>query len=147
MLNVDTTVEDSVEAELQTSFDDRITRRVRTLLDGRYRLSEKDEQRRHQRHPYPYLVRLQPVKDDGVTPCGDPIVVVGKQLSEQGLDFYYQQPLPYRRAIASLQTRCGSWLSLLMDLTWCRFTEFGWYDNGGRFLEIIDLKNAQSKGK
>ena len=41
-------------------------------------------------------------------------------------------PLPFRRMIASLEVRRGEWAGFLADITWCRFTQHGWYDSGGR---------------
>jgi hypothetical protein len=83
------------------------------------------------------LIHLTPVGDDGCTPCGDSIVVVGKHLSERGLGFYHPQPLPYRRMIASLEAGNGQWTGFLIDLNWCRFTRQGWYESGGKFLEAV----------
>jgi hypothetical protein len=96
------------------------------------------ERRREKRHPYPYPVYLTPVGRDGTTPAGPTIVVMGKHLSEHGLDFYHREPLPYRRVIASLACGSGHWVGLLLDLSWCRFCRHGWYDNGGRFLQSVD---------
>lgn len=95
------------------------------------------ERRRETRHPYPYPIYLTPVARDGRTPEGKTLVVVGKHLSDHGLDFYHRQPLPYRRVIASLACGGGQWVGLLMDLSWCRFCRHGWYDNGGRFLGVV----------
>ena len=53
------------------------------------------------------------------------------------LGFYHQQPLPYRHMIASLQGHDARWLGFLVDITWCRFTQHGWYDSGGRFLQGV----------
>jgi hypothetical protein len=92
------------------------------------------ERRLEKRHPYPYPIYLTPVARDGRTPEGKTIVVMGKHISEHGLDFYHREPLPYRRVIASLGCASGEWLGILMDLSWCRFCRHGWYDNGGRFL-------------
>ncbi len=92
------------------------------------------ERRREKRHPYPYPIYLTPVARDGRTPQGKTIVVVGKHISDHGLDFYHREPLPYRRVIASLACGSGQWVGLLLDLSWCRFCRHGWYDNGGRFL-------------
>jgi hypothetical protein len=98
------------------------------------------ERRREQRHPYPYPVLLTPLDGDDVPLEGEPIVVVGKHLSESGLDFYCHQPLPYRRVIASLECGRDEWVGLLLDLKWCRFTRFGWYENGGRFLGLAQVQ-------
>ncbi|MCU0961207.1 MAG: hypothetical protein MUF48_13990, partial [Pirellulaceae bacterium] len=56
---------------------------------------------------------------------------------ERGLDFYYQAPLPYRRVVASWECPDGDRPALLLDLRWCRCTKRGWYENGGRFLQVL----------
>lgn len=141
-LTPEATLDQAAGVEKHTSADDAIQHQIRRLSASRFRLTKHDGRRRFQRHPFPYLIRLLPVDKDGLSPCADPFVVVGKQLSEQGLDFYHEQPIPFRRVIASLQTGSGRWLSFLVDLTWCRFTEFGWYDSGGRFLQVVDLEET-----
>ena len=40
--------------------------------------------------------------------------------------------------IVSLDTSDGSSLTFLIDLAWCRFTKKGWYESGGRFLEVVE---------
>lgn len=92
------------------------------------------ERRRHERFPYPRLVRLTPVAADGQTALDEMLVVAGKHLSERGLGFYHPAPLPYRLVVASLEKTPGEWLSLLLDVSWCRFSRQGWYESGGRFL-------------
>jgi hypothetical protein len=83
------------------------------------------------------LVYLTPLGPDGVSPQLPSIVVVGKTLSEHGLGFFHKQVLPYRRMIASLESSRGQWVGFLIDIKWCRFTEHGWYDSGGRFLQTV----------
>jgi hypothetical protein len=95
------------------------------------------ERRREKRYAYPYPIYLTPIDRDGKTPLAETIVVVGKHLSEHGLDFYHREPLPFRRVIASLPCAEGQWAGLLMDLSWCRFSRYGWYDSGGRFLRLV----------
>jgi len=114
-----------------------LRRQVWGILAGLYPPGKTSERRTDQRFPYPYLLYLSPVGPDGVSPEGESVVVVGKHLSEHGLGFYYQQPLPYRRMIASLQVQEARWIGFLIDITWCRFTEHGWYDSGGRFLQAV----------
>jgi len=114
-----------------------VSQRVNSLLATLYPQGAIVERRTEQRYPYPHLVYLTPLAEDGVTPCGSNIVVSGKQLSENGLGFFHQQPLPYRRMIASLDQGRGQWLGLIIDLSWCRFTKFGWYESGGRLLQIV----------
>ena len=64
-------------------------------------------------------------------------VVVGKDLSEHGISFYHPEVIPHRRMIASLDMGRGRWLGVLVDLRWCRFTKAGWYESGGRFLQLV----------
>ncbi|OHB69195.1 MAG: hypothetical protein A2V70_02165 [Planctomycetes bacterium RBG_13_63_9] len=108
--------------------------RVLIALNPTWRTKER---RSESRYPFPHLVRLTPVAEDGITPDGESIVVVGKNLSRRGLDFYHPEPISYRRMIASLEMGGGRSVSFLIDLNWCRFTDQGWYESGGRFLQAI----------
>jgi hypothetical protein len=108
------------------------------LLTTLYPRVDMVERRRDNRYPFPCLAHLTPVAQDGVTPDGESVVVVGKHLSEQGFGFYHHAPLPYRRMIVSLEGRNGRWFGFLIDLKWCRFTKGGWYESGGRFLQTVN---------
>ncbi len=100
------------------------------------------EQRREQRFPFPYPIRLTPVTTDGAVPPAESVVVLGKHLNEHGVDFYFNEPLPYRRVIASFQRNGREIMHILMELTWCRFGRHGWYENGGRFLQVLPGASA-----
>ena len=117
--------------------DEDVRTQVWGMLNTLYPRNGLAERRRENRFPFPYLVHLTPVGEDGYSPQGDTFVVVGKHLSEQGLGFYHPKPLPYRRMIASLETQSGQWIGFLIDLSWCRFTKQGWYESGGRFLQSV----------
>ena len=114
------------------------------VLGTLYPRGDRVERRGDQRYPYPYLINLTPVAEDGITRQGETVVVVGKHLSERGLGFYHPRPLPHRRMIASLETNDGTRLGLLVDVTWCRFTKEGWYESGGRFLRAVVLSGETS---
>jgi hypothetical protein len=116
---------------------DEVRTQLWGLLSILYPKNELLERRRDARYPFPYLIHLTPVGDDGTTPCGEGVVVVGKHVSQRGLDFYHPKPLSYRRVIASLEGTRGQWFGFLIDLTWCRFTKQGWYESGGRFIEAV----------
>ncbi|MGQ9574877.1 MAG: hypothetical protein ACUVUC_06130 [Thermoguttaceae bacterium] len=107
------------------------------VLAAVYPQGDLVERRRDARYPYPYLVYLRPVAEDGVTPEGDPLVAVGKHLSERGFGFYHPKPLAHRKMIASLEIAGGKRLGFLIDISWCRFTREGWYESGGRFLQVV----------
>ncbi|REK19133.1 MAG: hypothetical protein DWQ37_01705 [Planctomycetota bacterium] len=107
------------------------------VLVGHYPQGRNIERRADQRYPYSHLLYLTPVGEDGFSPVGETVAVVGKTLSERGLGFFYQQAISERRMIASLETSDLRWAGFLMNITWCRFTQYGWYESGGRFLQAV----------
>jgi len=128
---------DILERDSSAAADEEVRSQVCGLLSTLYPRGNKVERRAEQRFPFPYLVHLTPVEADGSVMVDDTVVVVGKHLSERGLGFYHQQPLPNRRMIVSLEVGTDAWLGFLIDLTWCRFTKQGWYESGGRFLQVV----------
>ncbi len=120
---------------LSYRMDDEVKTQVLGIMAALYPRNDLLERRREVRYPFPCLIHLTPVGLDGHSPCGDTIVVVGRDISEHGLGFYHQMPLPYRRMIASFEVGRDRWFGFLIDLSWCRFTKDGWYESGGRFLE------------
>lgn len=110
---------------------------VRALLSLLYPAGNVVERRRDARYPFPFLVTLLPLGPHGLAPVGPEVVVAGKQLSERGLGFYHPAPLPYRRVLATVNAETGARLRCVMDVSWCRFTRVGWYESGGRFLEVL----------
>lgn len=96
------------------------------------------QRRRAQRAPFPHLVRLEAVDPATLVPVDEPLVVVGKHLSEQGLGFFHPVPLAHRFVIATLDVNDGRPARLLVDVSWCRFTRLGWYESGGRFLRVVE---------
>ena len=124
--------------ETKLSSQDGIRDRVQLALFSARAPRSFGERRRVHRYPYPYPVYLTPLARDGAACTEETIVVVGKHLSECGLDFYYHQPMPHRKMIASFEYGDDHWVGLVLQLTWCRFSRHGWYDNGGRFLQVAD---------
>lgn len=115
----------------------RIRSHVHRILGRHAKQPIQPDARRDARVAYPHLLYLTPVDDQGHPLTQLATVVVGKNLAERGLDFFHSEPIPYRRVIITLETPEGRPVHLLTDLTWCRFTRHGWYDNGGRFLDIV----------
>ena len=117
---------------------------VRQLLKHMYPQEVGIEKRKTQRFPYPFLLQITPVDEDGTTPLDEPMTVVGKGLSERGIGFFHRDPLPYRRVKASVEDMTGQTIAVLVDLTWCCFTKQGWYESGGRFLHVaVDRPNQE----
>ncbi len=96
------------------------------------------ERRREKRNPYPYPIYLTPCDSSRIPQVERTLVVVGKHLGNGGVDFYHREPIPFRHVICSLTVGDTRWISLLLELTWCRFSKHGWYDNGGRFVAVVE---------
>ncbi|MDA7950995.1 MAG: hypothetical protein MPJ24_05850 [Pirellulaceae bacterium] len=111
---------------------------VRELISWREFPTAVDSRRTEKRHPFPYPIFLTPINESRELLVDETFVVIGKHLSELGVDFYFDQPLPCRRLVASFETGESGWLGLDLELTWCRFTRYGLYNNGGRFLQVTD---------
>ena len=118
------------------SAEESVRQQVWGVLSGLYPRRKGPERRSVQRVPYPQLLYLTPADDEGL-PNGQSIAVIGKHLSEGGLGFYHAEPLPYRHMIASLQRTESHWAGFLLDIRWTCFTQFGWYDSGGQFLQTV----------
>ena len=127
-----------IECDIAQVADDDVRTKVCSFLSSMYPRGNIVERRGEQRFPFPHLVHLTPVAPDGTVKSDETVVVVGKHLSERGLGFYHQHPLPNRQMIVSIELGSGGWLGILIDLTWCRFTKKGWYESGGRFLKLVN---------
>ena len=113
---------------------DRVEEYVRLALACSAPSRKLPERRVETRHAYPNPVYLTPLDSRGEPLADQTIVVIGKHLSDHGVDFYHRSAVPYREMICSLTVGDRRWVSLLLQLSWCRFSSHGWYENGGKFL-------------
>ena len=81
--------------------ENEIRAEVRCLIGRIYPGGDFIDRRAERRYPYPYLVRLIPLDDDGTVLHCEAVVAVGKHLSDRGIGFYHPKPLPYRQMIVS----------------------------------------------
>lgn len=105
------------------------------ILAGIYPLEQ--ERRDGARFPYPRLIRLLPLATDGQPASRAPITVVGKHLSEDGLGFFHNQPLPDRHMLAELELPGGGTATFEIVLRWCRFLRDGWYESGAKLVRVV----------
>jgi len=126
--------------------EDPVRWQVRELLSGMYPPGAF-ERRREQRYPLPKLIQLRPIAADGTTPLGPVVIVSGKHISETGLSFFHPEPLPYRLVAATLEKLDGTHCAFVIDVGWCRFTQLGWYESGGKFIRQIDGPQPPIAGK
>lgn len=116
--------------------ESQVRRQVQLVLLRPQAERRLPERRVEKRMPFPYPVHITPVEADGSSQVGETLVVIGKHLSELGFDFYHSDPLPHRRVIASFGMPNRAWVALVLELNWCRFNHYGYYDSGGRFLDV-----------
>ncbi|HEX4130638.1 MAG TPA: hypothetical protein VHZ24_11400 [Pirellulales bacterium] len=117
--------------------NEEVRGQVWALLAGMYPQIASVERRRDQRFPFPRLLLLTPVELETFNPIGPTVTAAGKHISESGIGFFHNEPLPYRWVIASIETGERLSLGFLVDVSWCRFTRQGWYESGGRFQRAV----------
>lgn len=116
---------------------------VRRLLAGAHPYFGPPRRRMQQRHPYPQLIRVTPLDDRGHA-TEEGFVCCGRDLSERGVGFFHPQPVASRRVVLTFSHGLKQSVSILADLDWCRFTRHGWYESGGRLLQVVETPSSTS---
>lgn len=114
---------------------------LRTRVEHILRKSRRSpslERRTMSRWPLPVLLELRPLAREVPEALAIELVVVGKDLSESGIGFFHDRPIPYRRGVVTFHPGDGAPLAVEVDLSWCRFTRMGWYESGGRLIRVVD---------
>lgn len=113
--------------------EDDIRAQAAALVRHVVRGSRVVEQRCSPRYAFPRLVQLVPIGPAGQPLTDETIVVVGKNVSLDGMSVFHQKPLAFRHVLAHIEMSPDATFRLPLDLHWCRFTRLGWYESGGRF--------------
>lgn len=127
-----------VTIPLAAPTDTLVRERVWRLLSNLYPVAPLLNRRMEQRYPFACLAHVTPVEEEGVT-APPPMVVSTKNISENGVSFFHPSTLPYRRVLLSFERDDESSVTFLVDLSWCRFTRQGWYESGGRLLQVVQM--------
>jgi hypothetical protein len=61
----------------------------------------------------------------------------GIDISSCGVCFLARQLVPVRKAVLSMEGPTGEIATLLFEPRWVRFTRGGWYQTGGRLVEVL----------
>lgn len=107
------------------------------FLVATHRVSER---RRGLRLDFDYRLRLEPLGVGGDAPH-EGVIVRGKNLSDSGVGFVHDQPLPFRRVLLTAADPTLDALGLVnfqlqVVLRWCRFLGPGQYESGGRLTPV-----------
>ncbi len=122
---------DASQVQNTPEHDKRLQTQVWRILAGIYPL---EQDRRHQaRFPYPRLMRLAPLSDN----AQPTVTVIGKHLSEDGMGFFHNKPLPDRQMLAHLELPGGGTVVFHVVLRWCRFICDGWYESGAKLVRVV----------
>jgi hypothetical protein len=100
------------------------------------------ERRRYGRIPLPLLLQVTPLDQAGQPLENLTTIVVGRDISPRGVSFFHQQPLPYRRVIVAFEHPEVGHFTMEVDVSWCQFTEYGWYVSGGRQVRVGGQRTA-----
>ncbi len=95
------------------------------------------ERRGYGRIPLPLLLRVTPLDQTRQRMDELVMIVVGKDISPNGISFFHEHPLPHRRAIVAFEHPEVGTFTMEIDLTWCQFTGTGWYVSGGRLIRSL----------
>jgi hypothetical protein len=87
---------------------------------------------------------LTPIDSRSHSPSGEPQLVRGRDLSLGGCSFCHPDPLPCARVGLTFGLEDEQQVTMMLRLTWCRFTQDRVYQSGGRFLKPIDLRVEES---
>lgn len=96
----------------------------------------RGERREAERVAIPLLLRVTPLSGPDGFPVGEPSTAVGKDLSRAGVGLYHQDPLPHKHVLLTFEDPRLERLSVVVELSRCRFSNLGWYESGGRLLRV-----------
>ena len=97
------------------------------------------QNRRWHRAGYDKPIAVTPLDDRIDVAVGETLLAQGHDLSREGISFTHNSPLPYQKIAATFPVQEDVYESVIVRLTWCRFTSRGKYKSGGRFLRTIQL--------
>lgn len=90
--------------------------------------------RRFHRVAYRRPVAITPLCDETLQAAGETRRVETRDLSRAGLSFRHCHPLDSRLVAVTFPRNTAPPETIVLRLTWCRFTRNGVYYSGGRFL-------------
>jgi len=98
------------------------------------------EQRSWHRVRYDRPAVLTPLDERTGTPQDVHKIISGRDISPCGFSFSHLDPLACRRAIITFayESESPPWDAVVIRLSWCRFTQAGIYQSGGKFLGITE---------
>ena len=96
------------------------------------------EKRSHRRFPFRRPFTVTPISNATGRPDQfRSFPAFGIDISPTGICFIAHHLVPARRALLSLEGPGGKLVGVLFEPRWVRFTRGGWYQTGGRLVELL----------
>ena len=96
------------------------------------------EKRAHRRFPFRKPITVTPVNNHSGRPDRTKsFSAFGIDISSCGICFLARELVPARKAVLSAEGPNGEMVTLLFEPRWVRFTRGGWYQTGGRLVEVL----------
>ena len=96
------------------------------------------EKRAHRRYPFRRALVVTPITNGTGRPDrAKSFPAFGIDISSSGVCFLGRQLVPARKAVLSVDGPDGEMVHVLFEPRWVRFTRGGWYQTGGRLLEVL----------
>jgi hypothetical protein len=111
---------------------------VARLLEGGSASPIHIEKRAHRRFPFRRSLVVTPINGSTGRPDRTKsFPAFGIDISATGVCFLGRQLVPARTAVLSIDGPDGQMVHMLFEPRWVRFTRGGWYQTGGRLLEVL----------
>ena len=111
---------------------------VATLLESNCGVRVPTEKRTHRRYAFRRPLTITPVDASSGRPDKTKsFAAFGFDISSAGISFLARQLVPAQRAVVTCEGPNDQPTNLLFEPRWVRFTRGGWYQTGGRLLEVL----------
>jgi hypothetical protein len=120
---------------------------VAGLLETNCGIHISAEKRTQRRFPFHKPLTITPINDKSGQPeLGNSFGAFGIDLSSVGIGFLARQLIPTQKAILTCNGSEDAFVNLLFEPRWVRFTRGGWYQIGGRLVDVLDDTTSPAPG-
>jgi hypothetical protein len=115
-----------------------VERLIESLVASWHASAQLLQNRRWHRTPYRKPLVITPMDHEADVASAGSRLATGRDLSAGGLSFLHKHPLPHRIVAITFGLEPDMPTAIVTRLTWCRFTRWGEYQSGGKFLRTIE---------
>jgi hypothetical protein len=108
------------------------------------------ERRTDTRLPFQRPVHVTPLRDDEQAldiDGSDIVTAYTRDITPTGIGLLHDQPLASGRVLLTFELLGGASLSLVAELTWCRYIGGFWYLSGGRLIEVATVAGQRAPAR